>query len=224
MPSSSSLKLTFVLAALSMFTVVVGCAESPGNSIISPDGPNSSIAPVGDDDPNPTESPTQPAPVTTSTLEPVDETEQAAVEIMWRMIGRFGDANKGAVIEAGHNGHRGLIPVLVEAAARTFDPDLAGEIANSLEKITGATEGGNFVLLAHPDTGVLCVFESSEDLRLTGTDDPRAFTDRDRSEWTVTESSLVSDSGEILERVPAREMFWFAWSAFFPNTRVYPDN
>lgn len=90
MPSSSSLKLTFVFAALSMFAVVVGCAESPGNSTISPDGPNSSIAPVGDDDPNPTESPTLPASVTTSTLEPVDETEQAAVEIMWRMIGRSG--------------------------------------------------------------------------------------------------------------------------------------
>lgn len=82
----------------------------------------------------------------------------------------------------------------------------------------------NFVLLAHPDTGVLGVFESSADLRFAATDDPRTFTDRDRSEWTVTESRLVSDSGEILERVPAREMFWFAWSAFFPNTRVYSGN
>ena len=146
MPSSSSLKLIFVTAALSLFAVVVGCAEPSRDSTTFSEDSGSSITPVGDDDPNSTASPPQPAPATTSTPEPVDETEQAAVEIMWRMIGRFGDANKGAVIEAGHNGHLGLIPVLVEAAARTFDPNLAGEIANSLEKITGETVGGNFVL------------------------------------------------------------------------------
>jgi hypothetical protein len=74
--------------------------------------------------------------------------ETAAVGIMWKMIGGFGDISEGAVISAGVNGHPGLIPVLVEAASRTFEPDLALEISRALERITGEAVGGDYVLTA----------------------------------------------------------------------------
>jgi len=85
---------------------------------------------------------------TTEPEVPLTALEDEAVDIMWKIIGRYGAADKGAVITAGKNGHRGLVPVLVEAAGRTFDPDLALEIARALEKITGESVGGDFVLVA----------------------------------------------------------------------------
>ncbi|MEE8046182.1 MAG: hypothetical protein V3T49_05020, partial [Dehalococcoidia bacterium] len=69
--------------------------------------------------------------------------EKEAVDIMWRMLDRYGKANEGAIAEAGRNGHPGLIPVLVEAASRTFEPDVALEISRALEKITGESVGGD---------------------------------------------------------------------------------
>ena len=72
--------------------------------------------------------------------------EQEAVDIMWRLIGRYGAADENAVKAAGRNGHPGLVPVLVEAASRTFNPDLALEISRALESITGDSVGGDFVL------------------------------------------------------------------------------
>ena len=56
--------------------------------------------------------------------------------------------NLGAVVQAGVSGHPGLVPVLVEAAGRTFDPDIALDIARSLEKLTGERIGGDYVLVA----------------------------------------------------------------------------
>jgi hypothetical protein len=77
---------------------------------------------------------------------PLSEQELEAVDIMWDMFGGYGSIDENAVRAAGRNGHPGLVPVLVEAAGRTFEPDLALEIAKSLESITGASVGGDFVL------------------------------------------------------------------------------
>jgi len=67
---------------------------------------------------------------------------------MWQMLDQFGSPNDAAVIAAGRNGHTGLVPVLVEVASRTYDPDAALTIAEALEAITGETVGGDFVLAA----------------------------------------------------------------------------
>ena len=87
----------------------------------------------------------------TPTLKPptaVPSQEEKAINIMWQMLDYQGQINGAAVIAAGRNGHPGLVPVLVEAAARVFDPDLAMEMAVALEEITGERVGGDFVLVA----------------------------------------------------------------------------
>ncbi len=72
--------------------------------------------------------------------------EEEAIGIMWQLIGAYGDIDENAVRAAGRNGHPGLVPVLVEAASRTFEPGLAFEISRALESITGESVGGDFVL------------------------------------------------------------------------------
>ena len=49
-------------------------------------------------------------------------------------------------MSAGAVGHLGLVPVLIEAAAATYDTMVALEIAHALERITGERVGGDFVL------------------------------------------------------------------------------
>ena len=56
--------------------------------------------------------------------------------------------NLGAVASAGAIRHLGLVPVLVEAASRTYDYPTALEIADSLQRVTGERVGGDFVLVA----------------------------------------------------------------------------
>jgi hypothetical protein len=87
-------------------------------------------------------SPTPPQPEKTArpTAQPVDPAEKQELEatrIMWSMFDQFGQSNHGSVLAAGRNGHPGLVPVLVEAASRTFDVELALEMAIALERITG---------------------------------------------------------------------------------------
>lgn len=79
---------------------------------------------------------------------PVESQAEAAVRIMNSIFSRDRRVNLGAVVQAGFNGHPGLVPVLVEAAGRTFDPDIALDIARSLEKLTGERIGGDYVLVA----------------------------------------------------------------------------
>ena len=51
--------------------------------------------------------------------------------------------------------------------------------------------------------------------------DPRKVVDEPGSAWSATDDGLISDDGRWLDRIPARELFWFAWFAFFPGTEVY---
>jgi hypothetical protein len=39
--------------------------------------------------------------------------------------------------------------------------------------------------------------------------------------WSVEDDALVAEDGRTLPRIPARELFWFTWAAFFPGTGVY---
>jgi len=84
----------------------------------------------------------------TDTPKFTNDHELAAIDIMWNIIGAYGSVDENAVKAAARNGHPGLVPVLVEAASRTFEPDLALEISRALEEITGDSVGGDFALVA----------------------------------------------------------------------------
>ena len=125
--------------------VVVGCGVGQSAST----SPTPALAPTLDTVIEEAES--EVSATSTSTVEPKPTQltqEQKAISLMWQMLDQFGSPNKAAVIAAGLNGHMGLVPVLVEVASRTFDPEAALTIAEALEKLTGETVGGDFVLRA----------------------------------------------------------------------------
>jgi hypothetical protein len=47
---------------------------------------------------------------------------------------------------------------------------------------------------------------------------PEAILDEAGGEWAVTEEALVGPGGERAARLPGVLAYWFAWSAFFPDT------
>lgn len=130
MTSSKSIPLTLFLLVL---IAVLVCGEG---ELERPDPPSTVVA---------TES-LDVGSASTALIPTHSVYEEAAVGIMWEMFQRYGAVNESAVIAAGRNAHPGLIPVLVEASARTYEPDLALEISRALEKITGENVGGDFVL------------------------------------------------------------------------------
>jgi hypothetical protein len=150
----TSKRLIFLVFLLTSLTSVVACAsleDSAASAVPEIDAASPIDAPV---DESATTAHVEPAaevvlPTTTANPESNLTLEEAqAVKIMWKMFGGSGGINEGAVVAAGVNGHPGLVPVLVEAASRTFEPELALEIARALERITGDTVGGEFVLTA----------------------------------------------------------------------------
>ncbi len=139
--------------------------------------------------------------------------ESEAIDIMWKMFGGYGSINEHAVRAAGLNGHPGLVPVLVEAAGRTFEPDLALDIARALESITGDSVGGDFVLSGpwfswmsrqDPPQAMLVGFDEWKG-ELLATIDPsfRNFIHKDvKSDiplWTVEWGGVVRDGIPPLE-------------------------
>jgi hypothetical protein len=76
------------------------------------------------------------------------------------------------------------------------------------------------VLIGNPGTGITGVYERGG-LKFQPGGDPRKIIDESGSAWTATDDGLISDDGRSLARIPARELFWFAWVAFFPGTEVY---
>ncbi len=134
-------RLRIPLIALSVIAVlgVIGCGSSSGLERPEPtigselSAGSSTGSSIGE---TPTSAPE--APLTAQ--------EEEAIDIMWEMFSGYGSISENAVRAAGRNGHAGLIPVLVEAASRTFEPDLALVIAEALQEITGESVGGDFVL------------------------------------------------------------------------------
>ena len=107
-----------------------------------------------------------------------------------------------------------------QATAFTVDQVVAERVINTA---VGAVEA---VLVGHPLTGVVGVFERDGhvfEIAEAGSD-PREITDESGTTWTASDSALVAEDGRSLARIPARELFWFAWAAFFPGTDVYAGN
>lgn len=51
-------------------------------------------------------------------------------------------------------------------------------------------------------------------------DGKKTATDRRGTRWTLRENKLVSENGEVLERLPTFRAFWFGWHAAYPGTRL----
>ena len=89
------------------------------------------------------------------------------------------------------------------------------------ERVINTTVGSTaLVLIGHPETGVVGAFERGE-LEFALGENPREVVDDSGVIWTATDDALNSDDGRSLPRIPARELFFFAWVAFFPGTDVY---
>lgn len=50
--------------------------------------------------------------------------------------------------------------------------------------------------------------------------DQNAIKDNKGQVWQITESQLITDNGETLQRLPYHRMFWFAWFNTYENTRL----
>lgn len=81
----------------------------------------------------------------------------------------------------------------------------------------------NIVLVGHPTTGVIGAYDGDW-VRFSPGAEPRLLVDETGVEWSVTEDSLRAEDGRVLKRIPAHELFWFAWVAFFPGTEIYESS
>jgi len=78
----------------------------------------------------------------------------------------------------------------------------------------------NIVLVGHPTTGVIGAYDGDW-VRFSAGSAARSLVDETGAEWSVGDDSLVAEDSRVLKRIPAHELFWFAWIAFFPGTEIY---
>jgi hypothetical protein len=76
------------------------------------------------------------------------------------------------------------------------------------------------MLIGSPETGVVGAYERGSPEFVQG-ENPREVVDELGVISTARDEALVSDDGCSLPRIPARELFFFAWAAFFSGTDVY---
>jgi len=89
------------------------------------------------------------------------------------------------------------------------------------ERVINTTVGNtDLVLVGSPETGVVGAYERGA-LEFAQGESPREVVDESNVVWIATDDALISDDGRSLPRIPARELFFFAWAAFFPGTDVY---
>ncbi|MEP1140265.1 MAG: DUF3179 domain-containing (seleno)protein [Balneola sp.] len=69
------------------------------------------------------------------------------------------------------------------------------------------------------DSGANRVYESGS-ISFRSFDGNTRVTDQSGKTWTLTESKLIAESGEVLERLPYHRAFWFGWLAAFPETEL----
>jgi hypothetical protein len=90
------------------------------------------------------------------------------------------------------------------------------------ERVINSSVGdAEITVVGHPLTGVMGVYERNG-IRFEPGEDTREIIDESGAIWVVTDGALVGSDGRELARIPAKELFWFAWVAFFPATNVYP--
>lgn len=108
--------------------------------------------------------------------------------------------------------------VTVGGAATAY-PEDAVENESIIHDTVGDTP---VIVIQHPDTGAVHAYRSEEELMLRWESD--ALVDADGNEWQITDDTLKHvDSETALDAVPTHGFFWFAWSAFHPETSVYGE-
>ena len=58
------------------------------------------------------------------------------------------------------------------------------------------------------------------DIEITNYDRKDTAKDTSGRQWQVTETALIADNGNKLERLPYHRAFWFGWHAAYPETRL----
>ena len=77
------------------------------------------------------------------------------------------------------------------------------------------------VLVGIPDAGAVRAYDPQDNVFTPG-DNLDEVVDQDGGVWLVREDGLFNaESGLTLARLHGRELFWFAWTAFFPSTDLY---
>ncbi len=79
-------------------------------------------------------------------------------------------------------------------------------------------ETSQFVALTDK-SGAIRVYENNG-LKFENWDQDYQAIDENGLAWTLTESQLQSDKGDILSRLPANRAFWFGWFSAYPHTRL----
>ena len=78
---------------------------------------------------------------------------------------------------------------------------------------------GQNVVVVTDNSGASRVYQSG-DTRFVNWDGNRELNDTNELTWTLSESSLISAQGMLLERFPAHRAFWFGWYSAFGDTRL----
>ena len=77
------------------------------------------------------------------------------------------------------------------------------------------------VLVGIPDAGAVRAYDPQENVFTPG-ENLDEIVDQDGGVWLVREDGLFdAESDSTLPRLHGRELFWFAWTAFFPATDLY---
>ena len=81
------------------------------------------------------------------------------------------------------------------------------------------TVGKQDVLILTDKTGGNRVYDP-KGVKFAKYDRDNTLTDTDGTTWTLEESKLVSDDGQVLNRLPYHRAFWFGWHATYPDSRL----
>ena len=77
------------------------------------------------------------------------------------------------------------------------------------------------VVTGIPEASAVRAFDPQGNVFTPG-DNLDEIVDQDGGIWQIREDGLFNEAtGQTLPRVQSRELFWFAWTAFFPNTDLY---
>ena len=77
------------------------------------------------------------------------------------------------------------------------------------------------VLVGIPDAGAVRAYDPQDNVFTPG-ESLDEIVDQDGGVWLVREDGLFNAGSELsLPRLHGRELFWFAWTAFFPSTDLY---
>ena len=81
----------------------------------------------------------------------------------------------------------------------------------------GEIAGTNYLVLSD-DSGAARVYDRGEHSFKSFNN--RTLKDNDDQIWKVSHDKITSPSGEILERLPSHNTFWFAWYNTYPKTKL----